>query len=255
MVKYWPFVVSVFLDSFPNFKLLSLFVEVTGSAWWLMQHSSQSSLCQNVSERQVAGISINSPALHYTISFTSSLLLRDMGASFCVCTHTHMHTHFLRYSNTVGHQLSVNIDRSDWVWKCTVSQKMVRGFCSCFVAKIPNFTKVFHKFQPPPKKCSYTKQKIILRTHRQLWELDNANLWSYCLFGRKQMCKVHHSQVALFVRSRRILWFRSRFWINETSVPHFLSAYLYLYQNQNQLSLPSTWKELFADSCCLATKT
>lgn len=153
--KILTIVVSVFLDSFPNFKLLSLCVEVRGSAWWLMQQSSRSSLCQNVSEKQVAGISINSPALHYIISFISSLLLRDMDGSFCVCVRAHTCTHTFWGIQT---QLVINYL---WIFTGQIesenaqkSESVTKWWQDIFavlwlLAKTPNFMKVFHKLHPP----------------------------------------------------------------------------------------------------------
>lgn len=93
--------VSEFLDCFPYFKLLSLCVGVRGSSWWLMQQSSRRSLCQNVSEKQVAGVSINP---HCPLFFFFFIAER-----YGWQPHAGVRTHTLCETDTqaVGHPLSV----------------------------------------------------------------------------------------------------------------------------------------------------
>lgn len=85
-----------FLQCFPYFELLSLCVGVRGSSWWLMQQSGRRSLCQNVSEKQVAGVSINPCCPPDFFVFFLHRWEIWMAASWRgerACTHTHAHMH------------------------------------------------------------------------------------------------------------------------------------------------------------------
>lgn len=94
--------VSQFLDCFPYFKLLSLCVGVRRSSWWLMQQSSRRSLCQNVSEKQVAGVSINP---HCPLFFFFFFIAERYGWQPHAGVHTHTHAHTFRHTHTHTHTL------------------------------------------------------------------------------------------------------------------------------------------------------